>query len=142
MSVPQASADLSQYRLMAPGNVEYDRSGKTYLASTRFNPVFGVPTADSYLSRLGKGIALEDGTSRVGRRGQDIVVLPELKRRVDADTLRKVVRAIPRADEDQGPIPVYVEREAGQPVDVTPRVGFRWAALACARLLRNTRGVP
>jgi hypothetical protein len=93
VSVPQASADLSQYQAMAPGNVEYDRSGKTYLATARFAPVFGVPTADSYLSRLRVDEAGEGGDVRALNR-QDFVVVPQLKRRVDAETLRKVVQAI------------------------------------------------
>jgi hypothetical protein len=93
VSVPQASADLSQYQAMAPGNVEYDRSGKTYLATGRFAPVFGVPMADSYLSRLGRDEAGEEADVRALNR-QDFVVVPELKRRVDAETLRKVVKAI------------------------------------------------
>lgn len=93
VSKPQASADLSQYQEMADGNVEYDRSGKTYLATPRFKPVFGVPTADSYLSRLGADRRGEDGAIMGVNRG-DFVVVPELKRRIDAGTLRKVVQAI------------------------------------------------
>ena len=93
VSVPQASADLSQYQLLAPGNVEYDRREKTYLATADFDPVFGVPTADSYLSRIGHGGTGDAGGGRAANR-EDYVVLPELKRRVDAATLRKVVQAI------------------------------------------------
>lgn len=93
VSVPQASADLSQYQALAPGNVEYDKSAKTYVATDSFDPVFGVPSADSYLSRLGSSDAGGDGMVQTVA-SQDYVVLPELKRRVDPESLRKIVRAI------------------------------------------------
>jgi hypothetical protein len=37
-SVPQASADLTQYRELAPENIRYDASGKRYLRTEDFRP--------------------------------------------------------------------------------------------------------
>lgn len=52
VSVPQASKDLSQYQELAPGNMEYDKSGKRYFATAKFKPRFLNPDPDRYLSQL------------------------------------------------------------------------------------------
>ncbi|MDR7193377.1 hypothetical protein [Luteimonas terrae] len=40
ISVPQASADLSAYLELAPGNAEYDVRRKTYVRTDRFARVY------------------------------------------------------------------------------------------------------
>lgn len=90
VSVPQASADLKQYREIAPNNLEYDGQLKRYVATNEFVPTLIKPDADNYLSFLR------------GREGQEAQVpyvppheglnLPE--RQVLPDTLRFIVAAI------------------------------------------------
>ena len=40
LSTPQVSADLAEYMLKAPGNVEYDRMLKTYRVTNSFYRAF------------------------------------------------------------------------------------------------------
>lgn len=56
ISVPQASADIARYAEMAPGNLEYDTSSRTYVATPAFVPRFDSSGARQYLSQL---LALE-----------------------------------------------------------------------------------
>src|SRR4051794_35530028 len=52
ISMPQASADISQYTELAEGNMDYDKTQKTYVATSRFKPRFFKPSAEAYLSQL------------------------------------------------------------------------------------------
>ena len=45
VSVPQASTDLAQYQEMAPNNTVYDKTLKTYVAASSFEPQFFTPSA-------------------------------------------------------------------------------------------------
>jgi len=56
ISVPQASADIARYAQLAPGNLYYDTSSRTYVATAEFNPHFESSGARQYLSQL---VALE-----------------------------------------------------------------------------------
>lgn len=56
ISVPQASADISRYAELAPGNLKYDTSSRTYVAAAGFIPHFESSGARQYLSQL---VALE-----------------------------------------------------------------------------------
>lgn len=50
VSVPQASADIKQYRELAPNNMEYDGQRKRYIATEKFTPALIEPNADEFLS--------------------------------------------------------------------------------------------
>ena len=95
VSVPQASKDLSLYQEKAPGNMEYDKSGKRYLAATRFKPRFLTPAADEYLSQLQ---AICDNTLSIESAWLATVPetgsLPIPHRRVKTELLRMVLAAI------------------------------------------------
>ena len=52
ISVPQASLDIAKYLELAPGNLNYDRSSRVYVASEAFRPVFATSDAARYLSEL------------------------------------------------------------------------------------------
>ena len=56
ISVPQASADIARYAEVAPGNLEYDTSSRTYVATPAFDPHYESSGARQYLSQL---LALE-----------------------------------------------------------------------------------
>lgn len=56
ISVPQASADIARYAELAPGNLEYDTSSRTYVATPAFIPRYESSGARQYLSQL---LALE-----------------------------------------------------------------------------------
>ncbi len=95
VSVPQASADLSYYQETAKGNAVYDKTAKTYVAGPRFKPVFFNPTADRYLAQLRlieSGIMTEEEAWAVRLPSYSIV--PILRRRLEAKTLRNILDAI------------------------------------------------
>ena len=89
VSTAQASADLSRYQLLAPGNVEYDRSAKTYISAATFTPVYGIPSSETYLATMRQSLEEEDGSD-----GPFAAAVPKLKRKVNAETLRSIVKAI------------------------------------------------
>ena len=95
VSAQQASADLARYLQKAPGNLEYDRSAKTYRASTSFAPRLIRFSSQTYLEQLA-GIAtgkLPDESALLGWRPPcDVLSLPV--RTVAPDTLLQVHRAV------------------------------------------------
>ncbi len=52
ISVNQASADLSRYIALAPENMVYDKSMRTYVRTPEFKPHFSEPDASKYLAEL------------------------------------------------------------------------------------------
>ena len=95
LSVNQASADLNRYIGLAPDNMVYDKSARTYVRGPGFKPVFGKLDAGRYLAQLR---SLADGI--LDRRDSWIAELPAYDsaptpaRGVDPETLHRVVGAI------------------------------------------------
>ena len=52
VSVNQASTDLNRYIRMAPDNMTYDKSARTYIRGSEFDSLFLKPDASRYLSQL------------------------------------------------------------------------------------------
>jgi predicted DNA-binding transcriptional regulator YafY len=95
VSMAQASADLSRYQDLAPGNLAYDKRAKTYVASPTFRSRFAVPDADAYLNTLlsvAAGIVSRDRVWISKVPAFDAV--PVLRRAIDPDRLRAVLAAI------------------------------------------------
>ncbi|SPP92644.1 MULTISPECIES: WYL domain-containing protein [Bradyrhizobium] len=95
VSIPQASADLAQYRERAPENLRYDSSGKRYLPSDTFEPRILRPNAERYLAQM-RALA-EDVISPLDTWMlplTDVGVTPIPSRRVDPETLRFFLTAI------------------------------------------------
>jgi predicted DNA-binding transcriptional regulator YafY len=90
VSVPQASADIKQYREIAPNNIEYDGQLKRYIAADAFLPALTEPNADDYLSFVRGGEGQEGLTPYLPPH--DRLILPE--RVVSPLVLQFVVRGI------------------------------------------------
>ena len=98
ISVQQASTDLNRYQGLAPTNMLYDKSAKTYVRNTTFNPLFLKPDASRYLSQLrsvAEGI-LDRSDAWIGEF-PDFANAPAPARAVNAETLRSVVGSIRRS---------------------------------------------
>ena len=99
VSVNQASTDLNRYIGIAPSNMAYDKSARTYIPGTKFKPLFLKPDASCYLSQLhsvADGI-LDRADAWIGQfPSYDAVPTPV--RRVNAKTLRSVIAAIRRSE--------------------------------------------
>lgn len=95
ISVPQASADISRYAELAPGNLEYDTSSRTYVAAPAFDPHYESSGARQYLSQLlalERQILTSDQAFLAFRPPMASVPLPN--RTVDPKTLALVLQAI------------------------------------------------
>jgi hypothetical protein len=130
ISVPQASKDISRYSDMAPGNLQYDPSGKTYLATGGFAPLFPASSPSRYLSDL---LASEIGVlqpeaSFVGWR-PPVGFVPTPGRALSAQTLVTLLRAV-RAGEGVRVLYQSMSRPRAVRRTLTPHAfghdGFRW----------------
>jgi hypothetical protein len=52
VSVNQASTDLNRYFGLAPDNMAYDKSARTYVRTSRFSPLFLKPGASQFLTQV------------------------------------------------------------------------------------------
>ncbi len=99
ISVNQASADLNRYIGLAPENMVYDKSVRTYVLTPEFRAHFSEPDASKYLAQL-RSVA--DGI--LDREDAWITELPPFAsaptpvRGVNPATLRSVVAAIRRSE--------------------------------------------
>lgn len=95
ISVPQASLDLAKYSDLAPDNLVYDRTLKSYVASKDFQPVFANKDGGQYLSELqwkelGSG---RESESFIGW-APPVANLPFPTRKINPDVLIALIRAI------------------------------------------------
>ena len=95
VSTPQASADLTQYRELAPENIRYDASAKRYLPTEGFRPRWLKPNAERYLAQL-RAVSedviapLDTWIGELPEMG----VAPIPARRVEPKTLRSFLEAV------------------------------------------------
>ncbi|MBF0400373.1 MAG: WYL domain-containing protein [Magnetococcales bacterium] len=95
VSMQQASADFNQYQEMAPGNLVYDTRAKHYYPSDKFKLRFLNPDSDRYLANLlsmSSGILTAEESWLAAIPTYD--VLPQPRRAIDPERLRRVVAAI------------------------------------------------
>ncbi|PZR83927.1 MAG: WYL domain-containing protein [Stutzerimonas stutzeri] len=138
VSINQASADLNRYLGFAEANMVYDKSARTYVRSSSFNPRFHEPNAGKYLSQIrsiADGLITLDDTWIGGVLSFDCVPTPT--RGVSAQILRAVVTAIKRKEALEV---LYQSMSSPDPSWrwIAPHAlvfdGFRWHARAhCSR---------
>lgn len=95
ISVPQASADISLYTELAPQNLEYDKSSRSYVATTSFTPYYEATGPRQYLSQLlalERNILTSDQVFLSSRPPVASIPLPS--RTVASSTLALMLRAI------------------------------------------------
>jgi len=119
VSVPQASNDLTLYRELAPGNLEYDASAKRYVTAPSFAPRFLKPNPDRYLAQL---MAVADGIMAFSDTWMSTApsfgVLPIPGRRIVPETLRALLNAI------RGGSSLHIEYQSMNPERPDPL--WRW----------------
>lgn len=119
VSVNQASTDLNRYIGMAPGNMIYDKSARTYIRCPEFEPLFLKPDAGHYLAQL-RSVAdgiLEHSDAWIGQF-PSYDAAPTPVRGVSAKILRSVVAAIRRSEA------IEVKYQSLS----RPEPGWRWIA--------------
>lgn len=100
ISPQQASADLARYAELAPGNLEYDKSLKTYRATAAFSPVAVHHDAQTYLNEMAALASgqLAPAASFIGwRPACDVVRYPV--RPIATEMLLRLIWAIRDGDE-------------------------------------------
>ncbi|MCF8509672.1 MAG: WYL domain-containing protein [Hyphomonadaceae bacterium] len=132
ISEQQASGDLTRYQEIAPDNLAYDKSDKTYRAAARFAPRFLDPDTDEVLSRLrltAEGVAEDHpliGSLSLG-------IAPAPARPVEPETLRVIIRAIREARQVSAHYVSFSQTD-GRMRRIEPHAlgydGFRWHARA------------
>jgi hypothetical protein len=130
LSIPQVSLDIAKYTELAPGNLTYDRSSKTYVTGTQFKPLYQRSSARSFLAEL---LATKSGLIEMAASflGTPIETdwAPTPLRTLNEGTVESMVRAI------RGKLAVSVTYQSMTSVDAPERVlsphalgydGYRW----------------
>jgi hypothetical protein len=132
VSPNQASGDLNRYIALAPDNMVYDKSGKTYVRSSAFKPLFLKPDATQYLSQVrsvAEGIITPDDAWIGNLPPFDATPAPA--RGIDPVVLRSIVTANKRHEAIEV---LYQSMSAPDPEWrwIAPHAlafdGFRWHA--------------
>lgn len=132
VSPNQASGDLNRYIALAPDNMVYDKSGKTYVRSSAFKPLFLKPDATQYLSQVrsvAEGIITPDDAWIGNLPAFDATPAPA--RGIDPVVLRSIVTANKRHEAIEV---LYQSMSAPDPEWrwIAPHAlafdGFRWHA--------------
>ena len=99
ISTPQASLDISRYLELAPDNARYDRRKRTYVATSKFQPLFPSSQPQKYLGDLllqARGL-LDQGSAFLGWC-PPVASAPVPVRTLSAGTLGALVGAIRRGN--------------------------------------------
>ena len=138
LSTPQASLDIAKYAELAPGNLSYDRSSRTYVAAEEFRPLFPRSSARRYLAELlaTKTGLLEVAASFIGS-APEVDAAPSPWRAVDEHTVEAIVKAI---RQKLAVTVSYQSMSSSEPTTrrLSPHAlgydGFRWHARAYCHL--------
>ena len=143
VSIPQASKDLTQYQERVPGNMEYDRRRKRYVAADKFVLRFLDPDPYVFLSQLrsvAEGIVAPHESWIAKFPETDLALTP--KRDVNIEILRKVLDAVRGGHS----IEVFYQSMSKQRPDpiwrrIAPHAfgydGFRWHARSYCHLTQK-----
>ncbi len=141
VSVNRASSDLNRYIGMAPDNMVYDKSARTDIRGSGFQPPFLKPAASRCLSRLRNAAAgiLDRAEAWIGQF-PSCDAAPTPVRGVNARTPRSVIAAIRRSEAIEVK---YQSLSRPEPRWrwIAPHAigfdGFRWHARACCLIDRT-----
>ena len=132
ISEQQASGDFTRYQELAPENLVYDKSGKTYRPTTEFRPVFFDPDTAETLGQfrlIAENVIEPDALTA----GVAIAIAGAIPRPVDPAILRTVLRAI-RERRRMSAFYVSLTSPEGRMRTMEPHAivfdGFRWHARA------------
>ena len=132
ISEQQASGDFTRYQELAPENLVYDKSGKTYRPTTEFQPVFFDPDTAETLGQfrlIAENVIEPDALTA----GVPAAIAGAIARPVDPAILRTVLRAI-RERRRMSAFYVSLTSPEGRTRTIEPHAivfdGFRWHARA------------
>lgn len=134
ISVPQASMDISKYSELAPTNLSYDLSSRSYLATPEFRPLFTRSNSRRYLTELWatRNGLMEPRTSFLGE-AVPVGFSPAPERTIPDQSVHLLVTAI---KEKRKVVVTYQSMGSVEPSEreLSPHAlghdGFRWHARA------------
>lgn len=134
ISVPQASMDISKYTELAPDNLTYDLSSRSYLATPMFKPLYSRSNSRRYLTELWatRNGVMDPRTSFLGE-GIPVGFAPAPERAISDETVHRLVTAI---KEKRRILVKYQSMGSVEPSEreLSPHAlghdGFRWHARA------------
>jgi hypothetical protein len=95
LSVPQASLDIAKYTELAPKNLNYDRSCRTYVATQTFRPVFPSSSTGRFLSELlAQAADLDGARASFVAWAPPVATVPSPGRTFQVDVLVALLKAI------------------------------------------------
>lgn len=143
ISQNQASGDLNRYIALAPDNMVYDKSGKSYVRSSSFKPLFLKPDATQYLAQVrsvAEGIVAPEDAWIGNLPAFDATPAPI--RGIDPAVLRSIVIAIRRHEA----VEVHYQSMSSPDPEwrwIAPHAlafdGFRWHARSFCEKSREYR---
>lgn len=90
ISIPQASLDFTKYQDLALSNISYDASGKYYVPTETFTPLFIELSAEAYFSTI-----LSQSTENTAVCGSDYIgLVPTPSRVINLEVLRTLIQGI------------------------------------------------
>ena len=132
ISEQQASGDFTRYQELAPANLAYDKSGKTYRPTAEFKPVFFGPDSAETIGQF-RLIAENVIASDALTEGVTAAIAGAVSRPVDPELLRIVLQAI-RERRRMSAFYVSLASPDGKVRTIEPHAivfdGFRWHARA------------
>ena len=130
ISVPQASLDIAKYMELAPSNLTYDRSSRTYTAAPCFRPLYQRSSAQRYLAELlATKMGIVEPTASFIGSAPETDWAPSPWRTINEQTVEAVVRAIRQQES------ILVSYQSMTSLDESVRLlsphalgndGFRW----------------
>lgn len=128
ISEQQASGDFTRYQELAPDNLAYDRSRKTYRPTESFRPLFFEPDSSETLSQfrlIAENVIAPDGLTE----GVTTAIAGAIARPVDPALLRIVLQSI-RERRRMSAFYVSLTSPEGKVRTIEPHAivfdGFRW----------------
>lgn len=97
ISPPQASADISKYREIAPSGCSYDPTTKEYVRGDDFKPALVEPSSRRYLDQLfGVRMGILDAARAWFRTSPKFEVIPTFETEIEPLVLQRLLDAIKR----------------------------------------------
>ena len=94
ISVPQASLDIARYIELAPHNLEYDRSSRSYLSSEHFRALYPSSAPDHFLNELLSAARTGDVHTPMLEAMPPVAIVPSPGRTISAGVVIALQRAI------------------------------------------------
>lgn len=143
ISVPQASLDIARYTELAPNNIRYDASARTYLSGTPFAPLYNIDNPQRYLNDLlisASGLCSEGGVFLGWSPPVGLTPIPA--RVISAESLGRLLQAI-RNHETVIVDYQSLSSDESQARTLSPHAfgfdGFRWHVRAFCHLRQSFR---